>query len=84
MYIIWHDNDFDLALWVYKNSCLKDKERVILRQIPKTNNENLLSSDFTDKADYSILPYIKFATPDILVQRVMMTGRQKFWWLRNS
>ncbi len=77
MYIIWHDNDFDLALWVYQNSCLKDKEKVILRQIPKTNNETLLSSDFTDKTDYLILPYIKFATPDILVQRVNEDGTSK-------
>jgi hypothetical protein len=77
MYIIWHDNDYDLALWVYKNSCLKNKQEVILRQIPKTNNENLLSSDFQDKTDYLILPYIKFATPDILIQRVNKDGTSK-------
>lgn len=58
MYIIWHDNDYDFALWVYKNSILKTKEKVILRQIPKTNNESLLTKDFKNDLDYYILPYI--------------------------
>lgn len=70
MYIIWHDNDYDFALWVYKNTILKTKGEVILRQIPKTNNESLLTSDFKDDLDYFILPYIKFATPDLLIQKV--------------
>lgn len=70
MYIIWHDNDYDFALWVYQNSILKTKDKVILKQIPKTNNESLLTSDFKDDLDYFILPYIKFATPDLLIQKV--------------
>lgn len=70
MYIIWHDNDYDFALWVYQNTNLKLKENVILRQIPKTNNESLLTNDFKDDTDYFILPYIKFATPDLLIQKI--------------
>jgi hypothetical protein len=77
MYIIWHDNDYDLALWVYKNSCLKDKQDVVLRQIPKTNDEKLLTADFKDRTDYFILPFIKFATPDILIQKINKDGTSK-------
>jgi len=70
MYIIWHDNDYDFALWVYENTILKTKKEVTLRQIPKTNDSSLLSSDFKDRLDYFILPYIKFATPDLLIQNI--------------
>jgi hypothetical protein len=70
MYIIWHDNDYDFALWVYENTILKDMEDVFIRQIPKNNSANLLKESFKDKADYHILPYIKMATPDILIQKV--------------
>lgn len=70
MFIIWHDNDYDFALWVYKNTILKTKQNVVLRQIPKTNDQSLLTSDFTDRLDYFILPYIKFATPDLLIQKI--------------
>lgn len=69
-YIIWHDNDYDFALWVYQNTHLSKKTNVILKQIPKTNNESLLTNDFKDDSDYFILPYIKFATPDLLVQKI--------------
>src|SRR3989344_1664242 len=69
-YIIWHDNDYDFALWVYQNTILNKKPNVILKQIPKTNNESLLTSDFKDDLDYFILPYIKFATPDLLIQKI--------------
>lgn len=70
MYIIWHDNDYDFGLWVYQNTVLRSKGKVILKQIPKTNNESLLTSDFKDDLDYFILPYIKFATPDLLIQKI--------------
>ena len=69
MYIIWHDNDYDFAKWVYENSVLKDKE-VVLKSVPKTNDTKLIVSKFSDESDYSILPIIKLATPDIIIQKV--------------
>lgn len=69
MYLIWHDNDYDFALWVYENTILKNEE-VKLRQIPKTKEGFLILSSFKEKADFNIFPYIKFATPDILIQKV--------------
>lgn len=69
-YVIWHDNDYDLALWVYNNSDLKQKEYVKLKAIPKSNDEGIIAADFTENSDYFILPYIKFATPDILIQKI--------------
>jgi len=41
LYVIWHDNDFDFALWVYENSCLKEKKRVILRQRTRPQREGM-------------------------------------------
>jgi hypothetical protein len=73
MYIIWHDNDYDLAKWVYENSDLRDKA-VILRAVPKSNNSELIIRKFTSKEDYHILPLIKLATPDIIIQKIDENG----------
>tara|TARA_X000000368_G_scaffold222645_2_gene175765 strand:- start:2701 stop:3900 length:1200 start_codon:yes stop_codon:yes gene_type:complete len=68
-FIIWHDNDYDFAKWVYKNSILKN-ENVYLQCIPKTNNSDLISKKLVNRYEYDILPFIKFATPDIIIQKV--------------
>ena len=68
-YTIWHDNDFDFALWVYENSCLKDYSDVQIRSIPKSNSEDLVKSSFHNKNDFYIMCAIKYATPDILIQK---------------
>jgi len=66
-YTIWHDNDFDFALWVYNNSCLKGFENVIIRSIPKSNSESLIKEKFHTKEDYYLMCAIKYATPDLVI-----------------
>jgi hypothetical protein len=69
--IIWHDNDYDLARWVYLNSILKDrKEKTLLRPIPKTNSANTLLRLLKGRYDYHILPVIKYETPDVIIQKI--------------
>lgn len=68
MFEIWHDNDFDLAHWLYLNSALSAKD-VVLRQIPKTNSPSDLLKHFKLDTDLSILPSIKYETPDIILVR---------------
>lgn len=71
MIIIWHDNDYDLARWVYLNSFLKEsKEKILLRPIPKTNSANTILRCLDGRYDYHILPVIKYETPDIIIQRI--------------
>lgn len=69
MYVIWHDNDFDFAKWVYENSNLV-KEDVVLKCIPKNNSFEHISRSFTSNTDYHILPLIKLATPDLIIQKI--------------
>ena len=69
MYTIWHDNDFDFALWVYENSNLK-REKVLLRPIPKTNSKSLIQSHLSEEFDYQILPVVKLESPDIIIQKI--------------
>ncbi len=66
MYEIWHDNDFDLAHWLYLNSALVG-HNVTLRQIPKTNKPTDLFNHFKMDSDLSILPSIKYETPDLVL-----------------
>ena len=68
MYEIWHDNDFDLAHWLYLNTKLKN-ENVVLRQIPKTNNSSDLLRHMKNNCDLAILPSIKYETPDLVLIR---------------
>lgn len=68
-YIIWHDNDYDLGFWVYKNSILREHE-VQLRCIPKTNTPGQITKYFKDECTKSVMQYIKFETPDIIIQKV--------------
>ncbi len=71
MFVIWHDNDYDLARWVYLNSSLsKIGEKVLLRPIPKTNSSGTLLRSLTGDFDHHILPVIKYETPDIIIQRI--------------
>lgn len=71
MFVIWHDNDYDLARWVYLNSSLsKIGEKVLLRPIPKTNSSSTLLRSLTGDFDHHILPVIKYETPDIIIQRI--------------
>lgn len=69
MYVIWHDNDYDLALWVYENTEIFGKE-TRFRKIPKTNNPSDLLNALKSSEDFQILPVIKFATPDIIIQKI--------------
>lgn len=66
MYEIWHDNDFDLAHWLFKNSDLQSKQ-VRLRQIPKTNNPSDILKHLKNDSDLVILPSIKYETPDLIL-----------------
>lgn len=76
MFIIWHDNDFDFARWVYLNSELKNfQEDVYLRPIPKNNSSNLLIEKLKKKHEFNLLPVIKYETPDIVVQYVSSNER---------
>lgn len=68
-YIIWHDNDYDLAFWVYKNSILKEYN-VQLRCIPKTNLPGQIKKYFKDECTKTVMQYIKFETPDLIIQKV--------------
>ena len=68
-YIIWHDNDFDLAYWLFNNSILKSSN-VEFRCIPKTNSANQISTYFKDTITRPIMPFIRFETPDLIIQQV--------------
>lgn len=71
MYTIWHDLDYDFARWVYLNSSLSSmKEKTILKPIPKKPTKKALLSIFEKETDIHILPFIKYETPDIIIQRV--------------
>jgi len=68
-YTIWHDNDYDFAMWVYENSELKNKTDVEIRPIPKNNNPNTLLKIIKTKEDSKILPVIKYESADIIIQK---------------
>jgi len=71
MFIIWHDNDFDLASWICENSSLSNKrEETVLRQMPKDNAPKSLLSSLKTHADFQILPLIKYEHPDIIIQHI--------------
>lgn len=68
-YIIWHDNDFDLAFWVKNNSVLSSY-KTQLRCIPKTNRPSQILDYFKDSYTRSVMKFIKFETPDLIIQKV--------------
>lgn len=68
-YIIWHDNDFDLAFWVKDNSILKNK-KVQLRCIPKTNKPSQIMGYFNDECTKTVMKYIRYETPDVIIQKI--------------
>ena len=68
-YIIWHDNDYDLAFWVYQNSILKNY-KVQLRCIPKTNTTGQIIKYFKNEFTKTVMQYIKYETPDVIIQKV--------------
>lgn len=68
-YIIWHDNDFDLAFWVKNNSILNDK-KVQLRCIPKTNKPSQIMDYFNDECTKTVMKYIRYETPDVIIQKI--------------
>lgn len=76
MFTIWHDNDFDLAHWLYLNSDLVSQD-VVFRQIPKTNSVADLLRHLTTDTDLAILPAIKYETPDIILARETIDGRSQ-------
>ena len=64
-YIIWHDNDFDLAYWVRKYTILNDK-KVQFRCIPKTNQPSQIINYFSDDCTKTVMQYIKYAQPGLV------------------
>ena len=68
-YVIWHDNDYDFAFWVYENTNLKGKD-VKLRPIPKETKSKSLLKILQSKEDFMILPVIKYESPDIIIQKI--------------
>lgn len=68
-YIIWHDNDYDLANWLFLNSALSSFD-VEFRCIPKTNSPKQISDYFKDTITRPIMPFIRFETPDIIIQQI--------------
>lgn len=68
-YIIWHDNDFDLAYWVRKYTILNDK-KVQFRCIPKTNQPSQIINYFSDDCTKTVMQYIKYETPDVIIQKI--------------
>lgn len=71
MFVIWHDKDYDFARWVYLNSVLsKIPEKTMLHDIPKNNSKNVLLKSLKNQFDFQILPYIKYETPDIILQHI--------------
>ena len=68
-YIIWHDNDFDLAIWLRDNSVLHDQD-VEYRSIPKTNSCAQIIESFSDPVTVTVLPFIRLETPDIILQEI--------------
>lgn len=70
MFIIWHDSDFDLARWVYLNTLLsKTGEDTIIKTIPG-NSVSSIKRGLKKDYEFSILPIIKYETPDIIIQHV--------------
>ncbi len=68
-YQIWHDNDFDVAQWFYKNLKFGGNDVVEIRQIPKTNGKADLASHLTSDFDLNVLPAIRLETPDLILIR---------------
>lgn len=70
VYIIWHDSDYDLAFWVYKNSKLRNiPEEVLLKELPYKNTSEKLLASLEFPRDSIILPTIKYEHPDIIIQK---------------
>ena len=72
-FTIWHDNDYDFAMWVYENSELKNKIDVEIRPIPKNNKPSTLLKIIKTKEDSKILPVIKYESADIIIQKTTKT-----------
>lgn len=72
-YIIWHDNDFDLAIWLKDNSSSLREQTVEYRAIPKTNTSEQIIQAFTEQDTLPILPFIRLETPDIIIQKIETT-----------
>ena len=68
-YQIWHDNDFDVAQWFYKNLKFDANDVVEIRQIPKTNSQSDLASHLKSDFDLNVLPAIRLETPDLILIR---------------
>lgn len=67
-YTIWHDADYDIAYWVYRNSVLKSKD-VLIRSMPKSTKASTLKKIIKDDSDVGLLPMIKYDHPDIVITK---------------
>ena len=65
-YTIWHDADYDLALWLKKNSVLKN-ENVLVNEMPKTNKAASIAAHINHDNDVMLLPLIKYEHPDLVI-----------------
>jgi len=68
-YIIWHDADYDLALWLRRNTALKT-ENVLINEMPKTNKLTSLTARIKNDDDVPLMPLIKYEHPDLIVMEV--------------
>ena len=65
-YTIWHDADYDVAYWVYRNTNLFGK-KVTIKELPKNTTSNILAKTIIDESDLTVLPLIKYDHPDIII-----------------
>ena len=65
-YTIWHDADYDLAYWVYRNSVLKNK-KTLIKNLPKNTSHSTLKKMIKEDLDVILLPIIKYEHPDIII-----------------
>jgi len=68
MYVVWHDTDYDLALWFHENSLLAEHPDVELRKLPADNSPESIRRILHDAAGRSILPLIRFEMPDLILE----------------
>ena len=69
-YIIWHDADYDLALWLRRNTVLKT-ENVLINEMPKTNKLASLVARIKSDDDVPLMPLIKYEHPDLVLIEVV-------------
>ena len=65
-YTIWHDADYDIAYWIYRNTILSEKE-ILIKNLPKNTSLKSLEKTIKNDIDVALLPMIKYEHPDIVI-----------------